>query len=295
MTTKRISIRELELEYEEHGEGERALVLVHGFTGSRRDFAPRVPRLARLGRTVTVDLRGHGGSTRTGDAASYTLDQLAEDLLAFLEAADLTGCDLLGHSMGGMAVLRAALAARGRIGSLVLMDTSAGPPALPVEMFRLAKQVVATAGLEKLAELMRARAPEDPSRSEADRRLEAEWGPGYWTEWRLPNFRAMDPVAYGAFGEAIFSQTPLTARLSEIAVPTLVMVGEEDSGFLPAADELATAIPGARRITIPRAAHQPQLENPPAWLDAIAAHLARVRAVKKGAGLDSSTFPDGKS
>lgn len=277
MTTKRVPVRGIELEVEEHGAGDRALVLVHGFTGSRRDFAPQMSALATLGRTLAVDLRGHGGSTRTGEAASYTLDAIAEDLVAFLEAADLVGCDLLGHSMGGMAVLRAVLEAPGHVGSLILMDTAAGPPALPADMFQLAKQVVASAGLEKLVELMRARGPDDPNRSEADRRLEAEWGEAYWTEWRVPNYRAMDPVAYGAFGDAIFAQAPLTHRLAEITAPTLVLVGEADTGFLPAADELARGIPGARRVDVPRAAHQPQLENPAAWLDAIATHLARVR------------------
>lgn len=277
MTTKRVFVRGIELEFTDQGSGDRALVLVHGFTGSRRDFAPRLPALATLGRTVAVDLRGHGGSTRTGPAASYTLEEVAEDLVAFLAAADLEGCDLLGHSMGGMAVLRAALAAPGRVGSLILMDTSAGPPDLPAGMFELAKQVVASAGLEKLLELMRARGPDDPNRSDADRRLEAEWGEAYWTEWRVPNFRAMDPVAYGAFGDAIFRQAPVTHRLAEIAVPTLVLVGEADTGFLPAADELARGIPGARRVDVPDAAHQPQLESPVAWLDAIATHLARVR------------------
>ncbi len=277
MTTKRIAIGEIELAYEEQGTGDRALVLVHGFTGSRRDFAPRMSALARLGRTVAVDLRGHGGSTRTGEGASYTLDAIAEDLVGFLETAGLVGCDLLGHSMGGMAVLRAALTAPGHVGSLILMDTAAGPPALPAGMFELAKQVVASAGLEKLVELMRARGPDDPSRSEADRRLEAKWGDAYWTEWRVPNFRAMDPVAYGAFGDEIFAQAPLVHRLAEISAPTLVLVGEADTGFLAAAEELASGIPDARRIAIPGAAHQPQLENPAAWLDAIAGHLSRVR------------------
>lgn len=285
MTTNRVAVRGIELEYEEQGAGARALVLVHGFTGSRRDFAPRLPALAKLGRTIALDLRGHGGSTSTGEASSYTLEQLGEDLVAFLEARALRGCDLLGHSLGGMVVLRAALAAPDLVGSLILMDTSAGPPALPVARFRLAKQVVEAVGLEKLEELMRARGPDDPSRSEADRRLEAEWGGAYWSEWRLPNFRAMDPVAYGALGEALFAQTPLTDRLAEITAPTLVLVGEGDNDFLVAADELAAGIPGAHRVTIPRAAHQPQLESPAAWLAAIAAHLARVRGRVPVAGL----------
>jgi pimeloyl-ACP methyl ester carboxylesterase len=282
--TKRCTVNGVELAWEEHGAGERALVLVHGFTGSRRDFAPRVPELAALGRTVLLDLRGHGASTNTGDAASYTLEQLADDLLAFLDATGLAGCDLLGHSLGGMVALRAALAAPERIASLILMDTAARAPDLPVDRFRLARRVVEEAGLEALLDVMRRVPPEASGRSAADRRLEAAWGEGYWSEWRVPNYRAMDPVAYGALGEALFGQAPLGERLAALRMPTLVLVGAEDEGFLAAADELAARIPGARRVTIPGAAHQPQLEAPAAWLAAIRDFLREVRGAGGVAG-----------
>lgn len=282
--TKRCAVNGVELAWEEHGAGERALVLVHGFTGSRRDFAPRVPELAALGRTVLLDLRGHGASTNTGDAASYTLEQLADDLLAFLDATGLAGCDLLGHSLGGMVALRAALAAPERIASLILMDTAARAPDLPVDRFRLARRVVEEAGLEALLDVMRRVPPEASGRSAADRRLEAAWGEGYWSEWRVPNYRAMDPVAYGALGEALFGQAPLGERLAALRMPTLVLVGAEDEGFLAAADELAARIPGARRVTIPGAAHQPQLEAPAAWLAAIRDFLREVRGAGGVAG-----------
>jgi pimeloyl-ACP methyl ester carboxylesterase len=273
---KRTAVNGIEMEWEDHGRGGRALVLVHGFTGARRDFAPRVPALAALGRTVLPDLRGHGGSTNTGDAAGYTLDRLADDLVAFLDAEGLAGCDLLGHSLGGMVVLRAALAAPDRIGSLILVNTAARAPALKAETLALARRVVESAGLEALLALLRGRGP-DADRTPADRRLEAAWGEGYWTEWRGPNYRAMDPVAFAALGEALFAQAPLAERLGEIRAPALVMVGAEDLAFLAAADELAAGIPGARRVTIAGAGHQPQLETPEAWLEAIRAHLAQVR------------------
>jgi len=94
----------------------------------------------------------------------------------------------------------------------------------------------------------------------------------------------MDPIAYGALGEALFSQAPLGGRLAEIRAPALVMVGVEDAAFLAAADELAAGIPGARRVTIEGAGHQPQLETPAAWLEAIRDHLAQVRDPKGIAG-----------
>jgi pimeloyl-ACP methyl ester carboxylesterase len=280
---KQVAVNDIEMAYDEYGWGSRPLVLVHGFTGSRRDFLWRYEALAELGRFVALDLRGHGDTTNTGDARSYTLEQLASDLLGFLDALDVESCDLLGHSMGGMAVLRAVLADPSRVGSLLLMDTSARcPDGLPRKLIELAGQIALEAGTQRLVEAMHARAA-DPNtdRTDADRRLEAEWGEEYWSAWRYPNFRAMDPVAYGTLGAAMLDQESLVPRLGEIRVPTTVIVGSGDTGFLEPAAELLRGISGARRAEIPDAGHQPQLENPRAWLDAVAEHLRQVRAAQK--------------
>jgi pimeloyl-ACP methyl ester carboxylesterase len=280
MQSRIARVRGIEMAYEDFGRGSRPLVLVHGFTGSRRDFVWRFEALAKLGRCIALDLRGHGESSNPGEAACYTLDALAEDLLAFLDAADIEQCDLLGHSMGGMAVLRAALARPDRIASLILMSTSARcPDGLPRGLIELAGRVAIEAGSLRIAEVMRARAA-DPNtdRSDADRRLEAEWGDAYWTAWRYPNFRALDPVAYGTLGLAMLDQPSLLDRLGEIRLPTTVLVGSGDTGFLAASEELAQGIAGAHHVVIPGAGHQPQLETPDAWTSAVEAHLARVRS-----------------
>lgn len=275
-----VRVRDIEIGYETFGSGSRPLVLVHGFTGSRRDFKWRFDALAKLGYCIALDLRGHGESTNTGDAASYTLDTLADDLLGFLAAIGIERCDLLGHSMGGMAVLRAALVRPDRIASLILMNTSArSPDGLPRGLIELAGRVAIEAGSLRIAEVMRARAADpETDRSAADRRLEQEWGDAYWTAWRYPNFRSLDPVAYGTLGLSMLDQTPLLERLGEIRLPTTVIVGSGDANFGAPAHELAAGIPGARLVEIPEAGHQPQLENPEAWVAAIAAHLARVRS-----------------
>lgn len=277
--TQRVAVNGIEIAYEEHGSGTRPFVLLHGFTGSRRDFAPRMAELAALGRVVLPDLRGHGESTNTGDANGYTFDQLARDLLGFLDALGIERCDLLGHSMGGMIALRAALSWPERFASLVLMDTSARvPDDLARGPIELAARVAREAGMPQLATILRARSSSpEAGRTDADRRLEAEWGDRYWTEWRFPNYHAMDPHAFGALGAAIFDQASLGSRLAEIRCPTLVMVGSGDTGFLAAADELVRDIPCARLAVIPEAGHQPQLENPGAWLAALGDHLTRVR------------------
>jgi pimeloyl-ACP methyl ester carboxylesterase len=252
-------------------------VLVHGFTGFRDDFREQLPALTELGRTIVYDHRGHGDSTNTGAAASYSFAQLVDDLGAVLDALGVRHCDLLGHSMGGMLALRFALAWPQRVASLVLMDTAArAPDHMPRAPLAAAGAIARSQGMETLAELLRGRAADDPSRPEAERRLELEMGAAFW-ERRRKRLVAMDPEAFAALALELVDHTPLTDRLSEIGCPTLVMVGEQDAGFVAPAEEMARGIPDARMVVIPGAAHSPQLENPDAWFTAIREHLARVR------------------
>ena len=101
-------------------------------------------------------------------------------------------------------------------------------------------------------------------------------GARFWERivWKLSS---MDPEAFGALGCALVEQESIAARLGEIQAPTLVIVGEEDRPFLEPAALLARGIPHATQVTIPHAAHSPQLENPRAWFAAVRDHLMRVR------------------
>jgi pimeloyl-ACP methyl ester carboxylesterase len=272
-----LTINGAELAYEDLGHGERPLVLVHGFTGFRDDFREQQPALTALGRTILYDHRGHGDSSKGGAAASYSFAQLVDDLRAVLDALGVQRCDLLGHSMGGMITLRFALDCPERVASLVLMDTAARPPDhMPRAPLAAAGAIARSDGLARLADLLRGRAADDPSRPEAERRVEREMGQAFW-ERRRRRLVAMDVEAFAILALELVDQEPLTARLSDIHCPTLVMVGEQDIGFLAPADELTRGIAGAHQVVIPNAAHSPQLENPTAWIAAIREHLARVR------------------
>lgn len=283
MSVERVRVNGVELALEQFGasarEAPRPLVLVHGFTGFRQDFAPAIDALLRHApRIVTLDLRGHGESTHTGDEASYTLDVLARDLAAALEALGIARCDLLGHSMGGMIAQRVARAAPRRVASLVLLSTSAEAlPWINEEMLRLAAYIGREQGMAKLAEILRARAPADPARSEPDRRLEREWGAERFWAWRDARVIATDPAAYQALGLALKHAPDFRSELRAIACPTSVIVGALDAEFAEASARMAAAIPGARSVVIPNAGHQPQLEAPEAFVAALAEHLARAR------------------
>jgi pimeloyl-ACP methyl ester carboxylesterase len=276
---RKLAVRGMEMELEDAGSGARPFVLVHGFTGSRDDFREHVPELARLGRTIALDLRGHGGSSNSGRADDYTLDGLVADLHAAFDALDLERVDLLGHSLGGMVTLRYALAHPKRVASLVLMDTSASP--IRMRFSEKARAGIATLareqGMGALAIAMREMASRNPDAPPSAKRTEERMGSDVFWERVRRKLAAMDPVAWDTLSRSLGEQVSVADRLGEIACPTLVIVGAEDAAFLKPSDELVRGIFGATRVTVPDAAHSPQLENPEAWSTAIHAHLARAR------------------
>jgi len=274
----RVRVGDVEIEVEEHGDGPRAFVLVHGFTGSRDDFREMLPRLAERGRTLALDLRGHGGSTNTGDLASYTLDALYGDVLGALDALGVERCDLLGHSMGGMVAMRVALDAPERVASLVLMNTAPSPVTPGARrFFEAAAKIAREQGMEALAAISRAAAERD-QRPRAFRRCVERMGAELFWPRQRAKMLAMDPAAFEALGYALTDHPGVEHRLGELRCPTLVLVGAEDEPFLEAAARMEAAIPGARRVVVEDAAHSPQFENPEAWLAAVLDHLARARA-----------------
>src|SRR5262245_5965079 len=205
---RKIALRGIEMELEEAGSSERAFVLVHGFTGSRDDFREHVPELARLGRTLALDQRGHGGTTNSGRAADYTLDGLVADLAGAFDALGIARADLLGHSLGGMVALRFALAHPERLSSLVLMDTSARPMPLPIpEPVRTALvKLVREQGVAALLPGMRGRTF-PPSMTRSIERMGAE---EFWERIRR-KLEAMDPAAWEALFGVLGDHAPASA------------------------------------------------------------------------------------
>lgn len=274
----RADLGDVEIEWERTGSGDRPFVLVHGFTGSRDDWSDVLPAVAELGPTVTLDQRGHGGSTNPGTPEAYSLEQLVLDLTRFLDTMGIDRCDLLGHSMGGMVCLRLVLAHPERVASLVLMDTSAGPIASGArKFFEVAGKIARERGMAGLFTAMRAQAARDPNRPAAARRAEERMGEARYWERIRGKIEAMDPEAFATLGPLLADHDGVEGRLAEIRCPTTVVVGAQDTAFLEPSRVLEARIRGARRFEIPDAAHSPQIENAEPWLAAIRDHLTRAR------------------
>jgi pimeloyl-ACP methyl ester carboxylesterase len=89
------------------GEGGTPLVVVHGGFGVVDMFGDVLEQLAQRRRVVAVELQGHG---HTADVdRPFTFEAFGDDLAALVGALDLGRVDLLGYSLGGSAVLRAAI------------------------------------------------------------------------------------------------------------------------------------------------------------------------------------------
>ncbi|MEM7002174.1 MAG: alpha/beta hydrolase [Pseudomonadota bacterium] len=269
LTTHFVQNGDIQTAYYDLGNTEKPpLLLVHGFTGSKLDFLNQGGWLVEDARIIIPDQRGHG---ETSNTLPYTFDQLTTDLLNLLDALALPSCHLLGHSMGGMVALRAALSAPERFRSLILMDTAPhGLSLMPREQQAVINRLVEDGGCQALVKGMRVQAPSRSVQRGIDFLGEAE----HWRRIEV-KLQQMDPTAFTSFAEAIREQTAVTDQLDQMSLPTTILVGTEDQPFLAPSQLMQQHIADSVLIEIPQAAHSPQYENADAWRDAVLAHLQR--------------------
>jgi pimeloyl-ACP methyl ester carboxylesterase len=263
----------VELAWDEWGQDDahHPFVLCHGFVGSSYDFALQVDALALDRRVVALDHRGHGLSTKTHDQATYSVAQLTDDFVAFLDKTATVPVDLLGHSLGGRIVLGAVLQRPDLVRSVILMDTTAWS-------FQPEDAQVQEMMGNFIANFDPAGGLPDPNslRGPEDALVEANT-PDSWRARKLELYWSFDPYAFKAIGSELFTSDELSVRdrLPEITCAVTVLVGENDHPFVDQAPALAAEVPDGRLVIIDGAYHSPQLTHPDEWRTAVTEHLAR--------------------
>jgi pimeloyl-ACP methyl ester carboxylesterase len=203
----------------------------------------QVDVLAANHRVLTVDNRGAGG---TGDVvgAPYTVEMMAADCLAVLDAAGEGQAHVVGLSMGGLMAQEIALTHPERVSSLTLMATHPGTAhgVWPSEVIAFL-QSRATMTPEESRE---ASIPFNYAPTTSRQRIEQDWA--------MRAVGTAGPVGYAAQGgTALWSGYE---RLPSLAVRTLVMHGEGDRLVVPAnGEKLAAAVPDAKLVVLPDANH----------------------------------------
>lgn len=109
----------------------RTFVFVHGFGGCLRAFDPLVAHFQKKNfKTINIDLRAHGKSTRPKKAFQHDLNVFIEDIVAIIEKEKAKNVTLLGHCFGGIISLKLVAEHQKLIKSLVLMSVSYKAPNL---------------------------------------------------------------------------------------------------------------------------------------------------------------------
>jgi len=261
----RVKLGDLCLNVECAGRGE-PLLLLHGFTGSARTWGSVLPALGEGFRTVAVDLIGHGASDSPAEAARYVMERCTEDLACLLDRLAIERAHVLGYSMGARVALAFALARGERVRRLVLESGSPGLQDPAERAARAAHDRALAAGIER-----------DGVPLFVDAWMAQ---PFFATQRRLPatllDEARRQRLACSAVGLAnslrgmgTGAQPPLWNRLDGLAVPTLLVAGDEDSKFRILARRMAERLPDARVTVIAGAGHNTHLEQPAAFTAAV--------------------------
>jgi 3-oxoadipate enol-lactonase len=226
------------------------LVMSHSLACSHAMWDAQIERYSAQFRVLAFDTRGHGGTD--APAGPYTLDQLADDLQALLDAAGIDRCHYVGLSMGGMIGMTHALKYPGRLQTLALCDTSSRIPAEARPVWQSRIDLATQQGMEPLVTPTLERWFTEGFRKGSPEAVARVAG----------MIRATPVAGYVGCCQAI-APLDITDRLGAIGVPTLVLVGDRDVGTpVEASRAIHQAIAGSHLGVIPSASHLSNIEQP---------------------------------
>lgn len=242
------------------------LVMIQGLGTDSRGWALQRLALGRRYRCITIDNRGVG---RTGPAPEpYSLDRMALDVIAVLDAEDIDRAHVMGASMGGVIAQIIGVLHSHRTRSLVLACTACRHHEWRRELLAEWADAVAEGGTAALG----------------DEALQWLVGPrlrrrfGIWLNLMARVVLQQPPEPFIAQVQAILdAPDELREELHTVRVPVLVITGSQDS-LTPVGDaeELAELMPHARLEVISGAAHGLMAEAPNGFNEAVLRFLGEV-------------------
>jgi pimeloyl-ACP methyl ester carboxylesterase len=248
------------------------LVLLHAFPLDREMWKPQLSALAGTARVIAPDLPGFGKSPLPPEP--WSVESAADAVARLLDTLGLNGRVVVGGlSMGGYVAMAFARKYPDRLAGLILADTRAEPDDAAGKENR--GKMIALAekqGAGAVVEAMLPKLLSDGTR--ADRPAVAD---------AVKAIGSRQTAAGVAAGVAALRDRPdATPGLDQVAVPTLVLVGEHDAVTPPTlAAAMSGRVYGSDLVTVPNAGHLSNLENPEAFNAAVARFLAeRAPAVK---------------
>lgn len=237
------------------------VVLSNSLGSTYQMWNPQVAALEERFRVVRYNIRGHGGSPVPD--GPYSIDDLADDLVALLDRLGVGRAHLVGLSLGGMTALRVAARDAERVDRLAVLCTGAQLP--PASGWTDRATTVRSGGSGAVATAVVER-------------------------WFTPKYLSAHPEVRQA-AEAMVTATPaqgyaacceaiaaldLRDELASITAPTLAIAGADDPATPPPKlEEIATGVKNGKLLVVARAAHLANAEQPGIITPALIEHLEK--------------------
>jgi 3-oxoadipate enol-lactonase len=245
----KVSVRDIEINFQEAGMG-FPLILIHGLNGDLTGWALVMPEFAKHYRTVGLDVRGHGGTSKPDQP--YSIKGFAEDFHEFMKELKISRAHILGLSMGGAIAQQFALDHPEMIQSLVLVSTFSYIDEQAFQAFNRLKQSLAEGGYPAFFDEV-VKLAFTPQYIAAN--------PGPLAELKAKRVVINSPAAIGRATEACLAFN-LKNEIGRISVPTLVVSGRKDV-FTPVhlAEQIHRSIRGSEWKILEEVGHNLYIEK----------------------------------
>jgi len=263
----------IKLHYEETGSG-MPLLFVHEFAGDYRSWEPQMRFFARRYRCITYSQRGYTPSDVPSSPDAYSYEYFRDDVVALLDHLEIDKAHIVGLSMGGYSTLMVGLAYPERALSLTLAGAGSGSERWLTDDFRRNSRTTAhefeTRGAVEVAKtygMGQARVPflvKDPrgfGEFQAHLAQHSAQGSAHTSR----GFQGARPSVYD-----------FEAEMTKLALPTLIIVGDEDEPCLEPSLFLKQSIPASGLAMFPKTGHVVNLEEPALFNETLSDFLARV-------------------
>ncbi|MGE0239685.1 MAG: acetoin dehydrogenase dihydrolipoyllysine-residue acetyltransferase subunit [Parvibaculaceae bacterium] len=247
------------LRYTRRGTADNAVLLIHGFGGDLDNWLFNADALAEQASVYTLDLPGHGQSTKS--VAEPTVAGLAKAVVGFMDTLKIDKAHLVGHSLGGAIAMQIARTDKSRTRSLTLISPAGLGPDINMSYIDGFISAASRRDLKPVLENLFA------DGSLVSRQMVDD----------LLKYKRLDGVgdALAALREGIFPGGKQSANLSDAlkaaGVPVLVIAGAEDK-VIPVAH--AKSVGGIKAEIVDGAGHMPQMEQAGKVNGLIKAHIA---------------------
>jgi len=247
------------LYYEESGGG-APLLFVHEFAGDLRSWEPQLRHFSRLYRCIAYNARGYPPSDVPEEVERYSQDRARDDIRSVLDALGIAKAHVAGLSMGAFATLHFGIRYGGRALSITIAGGGYGAHPAHYAKFQEDSQANAKAIREKGMATFAATYGQGPTRAQ----LKNKDPRGFAEFIRMlsehsPVGSANTMLGYQARRPSLYA---LTEEMRRIAVPTLILAGDEEEPCLEACLLMKRCIPMAGLAILPKSGHGINLEEP---------------------------------